>query len=118
MGAKGTKRDPHGMPYRIASTLTFTDTYNKMTDDEQLAEQTAALEIVANNGGTIEAQYVLWSDAAVLSVVSFPDQQACYRCELQIGQRGAFVLRSQAALTIEEIMTLTAEAKAQATVKI
>jgi uncharacterized protein with GYD domain len=106
------------MPYRIASTLTFTDTYTRMTDEEQMAEQVAALEIVANNGGTIEAQYALWTDGAVLSVVNFPDQQACIRCELQITQRGAFQLRSQAALTIDEVMTLNAEAKAQATVKI
>ena len=106
------------MPYRIASQLTFTDTYNRMTPDEQMAEQVAALDIVASNGGTIEAQYVLWTDRAVLSVVTFPDQQACYRCEMQITQRGCFELRSQAALTTDETVALIAEARAAANVKI
>jgi hypothetical protein len=106
------------MSYRIASKLTFTDLYSSMTEEEQLAEQVAALEIVAANGGTIDAQYVLWSDAVVLSVVTFPDQQACYRCEMQIASRRAFVLQSQAALTIEELVTLQAEAKAAAVVKV
>jgi uncharacterized protein with GYD domain len=106
------------MTYRIASTLTFTDTYSKMTPDEQLMENAAALEIVAGNGGKIEAQYALWTDAAVLSIVEFPDQASCIRCELQITNRGAFQLRSQAALTIDEVMTLQSEARASATVKV
>ena len=118
MGGHWVQRDPHKMPYRIASQLTFTDTYNRLTPDEQLAEQAAALEIVANNGGAIEAQYVLWTDGAVLSIVTFPDQQACYRCEMQITQRGCFVLRSQSALTLEETLTLVTEARAAANVKI
>ena len=106
------------MPYRIASQLTFTDTYNRMTDEEQLAEQVAALEIVANNGGTIDAQYVLWTDGVILSVVTFPDQAACVRCELQISLRRAFELRSQAALTVDEVVALQAEAKEAATIKV
>jgi hypothetical protein len=106
------------MPYRVASTLTLTDTFNRMTPDEQMAEQVAALDIVSSNGGVIEAQYGLWSDAAILTITTFPDQHACYRCEMQIGQRGAFTLRSQAALTMDELLTLTAEARAAATVKV
>jgi hypothetical protein len=106
------------MPYRVASTLTLTDTFNRMTPDEQMAEQVAALDIVSSNGGDIEAQYGLWSDAAILTITTFPDQHACYRCEMQIGQRGAFTLRSQAALTMDELLTLTAEARAAATVKV
>ena len=106
------------MSYRIASKLTFTDLYTSMTDEEQLAEQVAALEIVAANGGTIDAQYVLWSDAVILSVVTFPDQQACYRCEMQITSRRAFNLQSQAALTVDEVVALQAEAKAASVVKV
>ena len=41
-----------------------------------------------------------------------------YSCELQITQRGAFDLRSQAALTIEETMTLVEQARTNANVKL
>ena len=118
IGSERRPRDGHDMPYRVACTLTLTDTFNRMTPDEQMAEQVAALEIVSKNGGVIEAQYGLWSDAAILTITMFPEQNACYRCEMQIGQRGAFTLRSQAALTMDELMTLTAEARAAATVKV
>ena len=106
------------MSYRVASTLTLTDTFSRMTPDEQMAEQAAALEIVSSNGGVIEAQYGLWSDAAILSITMFPDQHACYLCEMQINQRGAFSLRSQAALTMDELLALTSEARAAATVTV
>ena len=43
---------------------------------------------------------------------------AVSRFEMQIGQRGAFSLRSQAALTMDELLTLTAEARAAAIVKV
>ena len=101
MSTPPVRRDGGGMAYRIASKLTFTDLYNRMTDEEQLAEQVAALELVAKNGGTIEAQYVLWGDAAVLSIVNYPDQQAAVRSELQILARRAFELSSQPAFTVE-----------------
>ena len=106
------------MPYRVASTLTLTDTFNKMTPDEQMVEQAAALEIVTKNGGTIEAQYGLWSDGSIFTVTMFPDQNSCYLCEMQIGQRGAFTLRSQAALTRDELLTLVAKARETATVTV
>ena len=106
------------MSYRIASKLTFTDLYNRMTDEEQLAEQVAALDFVAKNGGTIEAQYVLWGDAAVLSIVNYPDQQAAVRSELQILARRAFELSSQPAFTVEEVVQLQAEARAATTVTV
>jgi uncharacterized protein with GYD domain len=106
------------MPYRIASRLTFTDLYNRSTDEEQLAEQVAALDLVAQNGGTIEAQYVLWGEGVVLSIVNYPDQQSAIRAELHILQRRAFELHSQPALTVEEVVQLQAEAKAATTVKL
>lgn len=106
------------MSYRIASKLTFTDLYNRMTEEEQMTEQVAALDLVARNGGTIEAQYVLWGDSVVFSIVNYPDQQSAVRCELQIMQRRAFELQSQPALTVEEIVQLQAEAKAATTVEV
>ena len=118
MGRQGRRRDARPMPYRVASMLTLTDTFNRMTPEEQMVEQAAALEIVTSNGGAIEAQYGLWSDAAILTITTFPDQRSCYRCEMQIGQRGAFSLRSQAALTMDELLSLTAEARAAAIVKV
>ena len=49
------------MSYLSASKLTFSPKWADMSDDEQLAEQVAALDIVAKYGGDIKAQYVLWS---------------------------------------------------------
>jgi len=94
------------MAYRIASKLTFSPAWGAMDAEERLAEQVAAIEIVAANGGAFEGQWVLWSDGVLLSIVSYPDLESSVRSEMAIQARGAFELSSQSALTLEEITAL------------
>ena len=106
------------MSYRTATKVTFTPEYSRMTDDEQLKEQAAAYEIVAKNGGTIEGQFVLWSDGVLLTIATYADQASCVKAEMQIQTRGAFQLASQTCYTVEEIVALQAAAKAEAVVAV
>ena len=93
------------MSYLSASKLTFSPKWADMSDDEQLAEQVAALDIVAKYGGEIKAQYVLWSDNCLLSVIDYPEEISALKAELAIQRRGAFVLQQQRALPLEDIMS-------------
>ena len=97
------------MSYLNASKLTFTPAWGSMSEDQRLAEQTAALELVTKYGGKIEGQWVLWSDGVLLSITSYPDQASSVKAELAIGARGAFQLQSQAALTLDEVVGFQAE---------
>ena len=92
------------MAYRVASKLTFSAAWANMKEDERLSEQVAALEVVAKYGGTIESQHVLWSDGVLLSIASYPDQASSVKSEMAITARGAFVLQSQPAFTLDEIV--------------
>jgi uncharacterized protein with GYD domain len=92
------------MSYLSASKLTFSPKWGEMTDDEQTAEQVAAYEIVSKFGGEIKAQYVLWSDNCLLSVVDYPDEQSAFKSELAIGRRGAFIIQAQRALPLEDVL--------------
>jgi len=92
------------MSYLSASKLTFSPKWGEMSDDEQTAEQVAAYEIVAKYGGEFKAQYVLWTDNCLLSVVDYPDEQSAFKSELAIGRRGAFVLQAQRALPLEDVL--------------
>lgn len=89
-----------------------------MTPDEQAKEIAAAYECVAKNGGTIETELILWTDNTLLSVVTYPTLEACAVAELQIADRGGFQVQSQAALTLEEYMTLQQKARAEAVVTV
>ena len=93
------------MSYLSASKLTFSPKWADMSDDEQLAEQVAALDVVAKYGGEIKAQYVLWSDNCLLSVIDYPEEISALKAELAIQRRGAFVLQQQRALPLEDIMS-------------
>ena len=93
------------MSYLSASKLTFTPRWSELSDDEQTAEQVAAYEIVSKFGGEIKAQYVLWSDNCLLSVVEYADETSAFKAELAIGRRGAFILQTQRALPLEDIMS-------------
>jgi hypothetical protein len=97
------------MSYRIASKLTFTPAWGAMNQDERLAEQVAALELVAKYGGVIEGQWVLWTDSVLFSIVTYPDVESVAKSEMAIGARGAFVLSSQSAMTLDEIIAWQAE---------
>lgn len=80
-----------------------------MTPDQRLAEQAAALELVAKYGGKVQHQWVLWSDGVLLSITTYPDLASSVKAELAIGARGVFVLQSQAALTLDEVVNFQAE---------
>lgn len=92
------------MSYLSASKLTFSPQWSEMSDDEQTAEQVAAYEIVSKFGGEIKAQYVLWTDNCLLSVVDYPDETSAFKCELAIQRRGAFILQAQRALPLEDVL--------------
>ena len=97
------------MAYRSASKLTFSPAWQGMSQDERQAEQVAAMEIVAKNGGEQEGQWWLWSDQVLLSVTSYPDQASAMKAQMEIGARGAFELQGQTALTLAEIGQLQSE---------
>lgn len=81
-----------------------------MSEEQRQAEQVAAFEIVAKYGGTIEGQWVLWSDGVFLSITSYPDEASAVKSQLAIVARGAFALQGQSAFTLEEIVGWQAEA--------
>jgi len=102
------------MAHLSASTLTFTPRWSDLSDDEQTAETAKALEIVASFGGTIHAQYVLVTDAALLSVIECPDETSAHTSAFAIARRGAFVLESQTALTLDGLASLQDDIRAAA----
>jgi len=102
------------MAHRSASKLTFTPQWADLSDDEQTAETAKALEIVAEFGGTIRAQYVLVTDAALLSVIEYPDETSAITSALAIARRGAFALESQTALSLDDLASLQDDIRAAA----
>jgi hypothetical protein len=92
------------MGYLNASKLTFTPAWGSMSEEQRLAEQTAALDLVSKYGGKIEGQWVLWSDGVLLSITSYPDLASSVKAEMAVVARGAFLLQSQAALTLDEVV--------------
>jgi len=99
------------MSYLTATMLTFTPGWDTMDDDERTAEQVAAYEIVSKFGGEIKAQYILWSDNCLLAVTEYPDEISAMKSELAIGRRGAFVLKSQRAVPLEDVLSWQDEIK-------
>lgn len=93
------------MTYVSASKLTFTPKWADMSEDERMAEQVAALDIVSKYGGEMKAQYVLWTDNCLLSIVDYPDETSAFKTELAIQRRGAFILQQQRALPLDELMS-------------
>ena len=102
------------MTYRSATKLTFTQKYAELSEDQRLAEQVAAYEIVAKYGGDFEAQVVLLTDQVFLAVVSYPDEESSIKSQIAIQARGAYELHSQRALSLEEMLQLQSEAAAAA----
>lgn len=100
------------MSYRSATKVTFTPKYAELSEDQRMAEQVAAFEIVAKYGGEFEAQVVLFTDQVFLAVVRYPDEQSAMKSLLAIQARGAYEMHSQRALTLEEMMQLQTEAAA------
>lgn len=102
------------MTYLSASKLTFTPKWSEMSDDEQLAEQVAAYEIVNKFGGEIKAQYILWSDNCLFNVVEYADETAAFKTELAIARRGAFALQGQRAVPLEDVLSWQDEVRSVA----
>ena len=97
------------MAYRSASKLTFTPAWADMTEEQRLAEQVAAGEIVAKYGGTQEGQWVLWTDQVLLTITMYPDQASSLKSQMAIVARGAFELQGQTALSLDEMVAVQAE---------
>jgi uncharacterized protein with GYD domain len=100
------------MSYRSATKLTFTPRFADLSEEQRMAEQVAAYEIVAKYGGQFEAQFVLLTDQVFLAVVSYPDEESSIKSHMAIQARGIYELHSQRALTLEELLQFQAEAAA------
>jgi uncharacterized protein with GYD domain len=99
------------MSHLSATKLTFSPKWATMNDAEQLAEQVAAYDIVSKCGGEIKAQYVLWSDNCLLTITDYPDEESGFKSQQAIARRGAFVLESQRALPLEDVLSWQDEVK-------
>lgn len=104
------------MTYRVATTVVVTPEFNRMTADEQMSEQLAAYEIVAKNGGEIEAQVVIPAKQELLVIATYPDATSSIKSHLQVQARGAFVLHAEPAYSLEDWMTIQEAARAEASV--
>ena len=99
------------MAHRSASKLTFSSAWDAMNDEDRTAEQVAAIAIVTECGGETKAQYVLATDACLFSVTEYPNEDAALKSALAIARRGAFVLETQRAVTLEGYMGMEEEVR-------
>jgi uncharacterized protein with GYD domain len=97
------------MAHLSASKLTFAPAWDAMSSEEQTAEQMAAIGIVTACGGEVKAQYVLVTDACLFTVTEYPNEDAALKSALAITRRGAFVLSTQRAVTLDEFMAMEGE---------
>ena len=102
------------MSYLSASKLTFSPKWADMSDDDRLVEQVAAVGIVGKFGGEIKSQHVLWSDNALLAITEYPDEVSAMKSQLAIQRRGAFVLSSQRAVPLDDLLSWQDEVNAAA----
>ena len=100
------------MGHLSATKLTFSPKWDDMDDDERLAEQVAAVEIVSKCGGQIQSQHVLWTDNCLLVLTEYPDEVSAYKSQLAIQRRGAFVLSSQRAVPLDDLLSWQDEVNA------
>src|SRR3954453_374013 len=92
------------MTHLSASKLTFSPKWADLDDDARLAEQVAALEVVAKYGGETKAQYALVADSCLFSVIDYPDETSALKAALAIERRGVFVITQQTAITLDELV--------------
>jgi uncharacterized protein with GYD domain len=97
------------MAHLSASKLTFSPAWGSMSSDDQTAEQVAALGIVTACGGEVKAQYVLTTDSCLFTVTEYPNEDAALKSALAITRRGAFVLTTQRAVSLEDFMGMDEE---------
>ncbi len=100
------------MTHCVATKVTFTEAYLDMSEEQRLAEQTAAYEIVAKHGGELKGQWVLMSEGALLTIVEYPDEQSSIKSQIAIATRRAFQLQTQRAMPLEEYLPLLEAATA------
>jgi len=99
------------MSYTVAAKVTFTPKWSELSDDEQLAEQVAAYEIVSKYGGEIKSQYALWTEGALQTIVEYADEESSFKAELAIQRRGAFIISAQRAVPLEDLLSWQDEVK-------
>jgi uncharacterized protein with GYD domain len=97
------------MSHLSASKLTFKDSWIALSEADQLAEQVAALEIVAACGGEMRAQYILTGEGCLFSLVEYPNEDAALKSSAAIGQRGYFDLTTQRAVTLDDYLGMAEE---------
>lgn len=93
------------MSYVSASKLTFAPKWAEMSEEDRLHEQVAALDIVSKYGGEMKAQYVLFSEGCLFSIVDYPDEVSAFKSVLAIQRRGAFILQQQRAVPLDELLS-------------
>ena len=106
------------MSYRVVTMLRFTDQHNRLSEDEQQAEQIAAIEDVVRNGGELGDVYVLPHEKTAVVVATYPDERSSIKAHLQIQLRGNYDLTPSRAFLLDEWASLTEEAKAGAVVSV
>ena len=99
------------MSHLSATKLTFSPKWDAMSEDERTGEQVAAYDIVSKCGGEIKAQYVLWSDNCLFTITAYPDEESGFKSQQAIARRGAFVLQSQRAVPLEDVLSWADEVK-------
>ncbi|MEA3055820.1 MAG: hypothetical protein QOD30_1252 [Actinomycetota bacterium] len=99
------------MTHLSASKLTFSPKWADLDEDARLAEQVAALDIVSKYGGEIKAQYALFNDGCLFSVIDYPDETSALKSALAIERRGVFLISLQTAITLEDLLIWQDEAK-------
>lgn len=102
------------MTYTVAANVSFTPKWADLSDDEQLAEQVAAYEIVSKFGGEIKSQYALWTDNVLQTIVEYADEESSFKAEMAIQRRGAFIITAQRAVPLEDVLSWQDEVKAVA----
>ena len=103
------------MSYRVITEVRFTDQFNKLTPDEQMSEQIAAIELVTRNGGTISEILVVPDEQYALTIAEYPDETASMKAHLQIVARGSYQLAPKRSFTLDE-WTKIADAAREETV--
>lgn len=106
------------MPYQVITEVRFTEAFQKLTEEEQQAEQIKALEIVGRNGGTIDSILVVPDEQYAVTIATYADERAANKSHLQITARGAYTLRPHRAFPLDEWMAIAAEAKSEALVEV
>ena len=106
------------MSYRVVTMLRFTDQHNRLSEDEQQAEQIAAIEDVTRNGGELGDVFVLPHEKTAVVIATYPDEQSSIKAHLQIQLRGNYDLTPSRAFLLDEWMTLADQARAEAVVAV